>query len=72
MSGFSGDDPERSNAAGFPLMPQLLTRMSAGLDQSFLATTKATARFQLRVVQGFLEELMQSVTKMVMTCNLQH
>ena len=32
MSGFSRDDTERSNAAGLPLKPQLLTRMSAGLD----------------------------------------
>ena len=32
MSGFSGDDTGRSNAAGLPLMPQLLTSMSAGLD----------------------------------------
>ena len=32
MSGFSGDDTDRSNAAGLPLKPQLLTRMSAGLD----------------------------------------
>ena len=24
-SGFSGDDTDRSNAAGLPLMPQLLT-----------------------------------------------
>ena len=31
MSGFSGDDTDRSNAAGLPLMPQLLTSMSAGL-----------------------------------------
>ena len=29
MSGFSGDDTDRSNAAGLPLKPQLLTRMSA-------------------------------------------
>ena len=26
---FSGDDTDRSNAAGLPLKPQLLTRMSA-------------------------------------------
>ena len=26
------DDTDRSNAAGMPLKPQLLTRMSAGLD----------------------------------------
>ena len=32
MSGFSGDDTDRSNAAGLPLKPQLLTRMSTGLD----------------------------------------
>ena len=32
MSGFSGDDTDKSNAAGLPLMPQLLTSMSAGLD----------------------------------------
>ena len=32
MSGFSGDDTDRSNVAGLPLMPQLLTSMSAGLD----------------------------------------
>ena len=32
MSGFSGDDTDRSNAAGLPLMPQLLTSISAGLD----------------------------------------
>ena len=32
MSGFSGDDTDRSNAAGLPLKPHMLTRMSAGLD----------------------------------------
>ena len=32
MSGFSRDDTERSNAAGLPLKPQLLSRMSTGLD----------------------------------------
>ena len=32
MSGFSVDDTERSNAAGSPLKPQLLTRMSAGIE----------------------------------------
>ena len=32
MSGLSGDDTERSNAVGLLLKPQLLTRMSAGLD----------------------------------------
>ena len=32
MSSFSGDDTDKSNAAGLPLIPQLLTSMSAGLD----------------------------------------
>ena len=31
--------------------------------------TKATASFQLRVVKGFLGELIQSVAKVVMACN---
>ena len=31
--------------------------------------TKTTASFQLRVVQGFLEEVMQGVVKVVMTRN---
>ena len=34
MSGFSIDNTDRSNAAGLLLKPQLLTRMSAGLDCS--------------------------------------
>ena len=35
----------------------------------FLVMTKATVSFQLKVIQGFLEELMQSVTKVVMVGN---
>ena len=49
MSGFSGDDTDRSNAAGLPLKPRLLTRMSAG-SRLFLVMSKTTASFQLRVV----------------------
>ena len=50
ISGFSGDDTVRLNVEGFPLIFQLLARMSAGL-----VITKATTSFQLWVVQGFLD-----------------
>ena len=61
ISGFSGDNTERSYAAGLPLKPQLLTRMSAGLD-CFGHDQDHCQLPAYRVVQGFLEELMQSVT----------
>ena len=69
MSGFSGDDTDRSNAAGLSLKPQLLTRMSAGLD-CFWSCPRPLPASSLGLYKAFLKRcMMQGVAKVVMTRN---